>query len=78
MQRGRQSLDAVFTETIAVAADAPGGTYVCEDWALIDDADMVDDAGDVIYETKTIKVPDGFLTGGGQIGKGTRPLTGRP
>ena len=61
--------DAVFTETIAVAADAPGGTYTCEDWALIDGAAMVDDAGAVIYETKTIKVPEGFLTGGGQIGK---------
>ncbi|MDF1596645.1 MAG: hypothetical protein P1T08_11240 [Acidimicrobiia bacterium] len=28
--------DAVFTETISVAADAPGGTYECDDYALID------------------------------------------
>ena len=28
--------DAVFHETISVAADAPGGTYACEDWAQID------------------------------------------
>jgi hypothetical protein len=64
--------DAIFTETITVAADAPGGTYTCSDWALIDGAPMVDDAGDIIYETKTVKVPEGFLTGGGQIGKGSR------
>ncbi|MEA2023754.1 MAG: hypothetical protein U9N79_05605 [Actinomycetota bacterium] len=62
--------DAVFTETILVAADAPGGTYTCTDQAFIDGAEMVDDAGAVIYETKTINVPEGFLTGGGQIGKG--------
>jgi hypothetical protein len=64
--------DAVFTETIAVAANAPGGTYMCKDWALIDGAPMVDGAGAIIYETKTVKVPEGFLTGGGQIGKGSR------
>ncbi|MDH5373508.1 MAG: hypothetical protein OEX97_11245, partial [Acidimicrobiia bacterium] len=28
--------DAVFTETISVAADAPGGTYTCTDYAYID------------------------------------------
>jgi hypothetical protein len=28
--------DAVFHETISVAADAPGGTYACEGWAQID------------------------------------------
>jgi len=63
---------AVFTETIAVAADAPGGTYSCFDWALIDDEPMTDGAEvpAIIYETKTIMVPEGFLTGGGQIGKG--------
>jgi hypothetical protein len=60
--------DAVFTESISVAADAPGGTYICEDWALIDGEPMVDDAGAIIYETKTIDVPVAFLTGGGQIG----------
>jgi hypothetical protein len=59
---------AVFTETISVAADAPGGTYTCEDWALIDGEPMVDAAGAIIYETKTIDVPVAFLTGGGQIG----------
>ncbi|MEA2024623.1 MAG: hypothetical protein U9N79_10115, partial [Actinomycetota bacterium] len=61
--------DAVFVETIAVAADAPGGTYECVDWALINGEPMLDDAGLIIYEYKTIKVPEGFLTGGGQIGK---------
>jgi len=60
--------DAVFHETISVAADAPGGTYTCEDWALIDGEPMVDAAGAIIYETKTIEVPVAFLTGGGQIG----------
>jgi hypothetical protein len=59
---------AVFTETISIAADAPGGTYTCEDWALIDGEPMVDAAGAIIYETKTIDVPVAFLTGGGQIG----------
>jgi hypothetical protein len=58
----------VFTETISVAVDAPGGTYTCEDWALIDGQPMTDDAGAIIYETKTIEVPVAFLTGGGQIG----------
>jgi hypothetical protein len=67
--------DAAFIETIAVDAGAPGGTYSCEDWALIGDdpgEPMVDDTGAIIYETKTIKVPEGFLTGGGQIGKGKK------
>jgi hypothetical protein len=59
--------DAVFTETISVTADAPGGTYTCKDWALINGEILKDDQGEVIYETKTIKVPEGFLTGGGQI-----------
>jgi hypothetical protein len=66
--------DAVFTETIAVAADAPGGTYTCRDWALIDGVAMADEAGSIIYETKTVKVPEGFLTGGGQTGKGKKAL----
>jgi hypothetical protein len=60
--------DAVFHETISVAPDAPGGTYTCEDWALIDGAPMVDAAGEIILERKTIHVPVAFLTGGGQIG----------
>jgi hypothetical protein len=59
---------AEFIETISVAADAPGGTYTCEDWALIDGEPMVDAAGAVILETKTIHVPVAFLTGGGQVG----------
>lgn len=63
---------ATFHETISVAADAPGGTYVCTDWALIDGEPMVDATGAVITETKTVKVPEGFLTGGGQIGKGKK------
>ncbi|MEN8114639.1 MAG: vWA domain-containing protein [Actinomycetota bacterium] len=63
---------AGFLETIAVAADAPGGTYWCEDWALIGGEPMVDEAGAIIYEYKTIKVPEGFVTGGGQIGKGKK------
>lgn len=61
--------DAGFTETISVAADAPGGTYFCRDWALIDGEPMRDGSGGIIYEQKTVKVPEGFLTGGGQIGK---------
>ena len=59
---------AEFIETISVAADAPGGTYNCEDWALIDGEPMVDAAGAVILETKTIHVAVAFLTGGGQVG----------
>ena len=60
--------DAVFVETISVAADAPGDTYTCVDWAVIDGEVMVDEAGLPIFETKTIQVPEGFLTGGGQLG----------
>jgi hypothetical protein len=59
--------DAVFTETISVAADAEGGTYECADWALIDGSPLRDAEGNIIYETKTIEVPDGFVTGGGNI-----------
>lgn len=61
-----------FTETISVASDAPGGVYECQDWALIDGEPMVDDAGAIVYETKTILVPENFVTGGGQVtlGKG--------
>ena len=59
-----------FDETIAVAVDAPPGhTYTCKDWVLIDGVPMVDGAGAIVYETKTIRVPAFFLTGGGQIGK---------
>jgi hypothetical protein len=47
---------AVFTETIAVADDAAPGVYECGDWALIDGQPMVDEAGDIIVEDKTITV----------------------
>ena len=62
-----------FKETISVAADAPGGVYVCRDYVLIDGEPMVNEAGAVIYELKTIRVPEGFLTGGGQIDTGNKP-----
>lgn len=58
---------ATFTETISVAADTPGGTYECLDWVLVNGEQMVDEAGAIIYETKTIRVPDCWVTGGGQI-----------
>jgi hypothetical protein len=51
--------DAVFTETIAVAADAPQGTTIeCKDWALLDGQPMADATGATIYEYKTIHIPD--------------------
>ena len=49
--------DAVFTETISVAAGAAGGTYTCKDWALINGQPMTDMSGNIIYEDKTIHVP---------------------
>jgi hypothetical protein len=49
--------DAVFTETISVAAGAAGGTYTCKDWALVDGQPMTDMSGNIIYEEKTIHVP---------------------
>jgi hypothetical protein len=61
---------AAFTETISVASDAPGGTYECDDWALIDGQPMTNAAGNIILEHKVIHVPEGFLTGGGQIDDG--------
>jgi len=60
--------DAVFVETISVAPDAPGDTYTCVDWAVIDGEPMLDATDALILETKTIHVPEGFLTGGGQVG----------
>jgi hypothetical protein len=61
-----------FTETISVAADAPGGTYECDDYVTIDGELLVDPAtGEPAAEHKIIKVPEGFLTGGGQIGRGS-------
>ncbi len=63
--------DAVFTETISVASDAPGGTYTCRDVARINGELLRDADGHVISEVKTIKVPEGFITGGGQINNGS-------
>jgi hypothetical protein len=74
--------DVVFTETITVSANAPGGTYTCRDWAVIKTPDgtetkLGDDpttpADETIYEVKTIEVPEGFLTGGGNISNGNGP-----
>jgi hypothetical protein len=65
--------DAVFTETISVAGNAPGGTYTCRDWATLNGETMKDATGAVIYEQKTIRVPEGFLTGGGNIANGNGP-----
>lgn len=58
-----------FTETISVAADAVGGEYYAKDWVLIDGEPLRGPDGEIIYEYKTIKVPEGFVTGGGQITK---------
>lgn len=64
---------AVFTETIAVAADAPGGDYTCRDWAMVDGEPMRDpDTGQVIFELKTILVPENFVTGGGFVTNGEK------
>lgn len=64
---------ATFTEKISVAADAPGGIYVCRDWALIDGEVMTDpDTGGPIFETKTILVPENFVTGGGIVTNGLK------
>ena len=56
--------DATFTETISVAADAPGGVYTCTDYVSFngEQQDFV--------ETKTILVPENFVTGGGNITEG--------
>jgi len=60
-----------FTETISVAANAPGGTYECDDHVTIDGEHLLDPAtGEPVAEHKVIKVPEGFLTGGGQIDNG--------
>lgn len=51
--------DAVFTETITVAADAAQGeTFECDDWALINGEPMTDANREVILEHKVIHVPD--------------------
>ena len=71
--------DVVFTETISVDANAPGGTYTCRDWAVIVTPDgtatrlgdnPATPADETIYEVKTINVPEGFLTSGGNITNG--------
>jgi len=60
---------ATFTETISVASDAVGGVYTAKDWVLINGEPLRGPDGGIIYEYKTIKVPEGFVTGGGQITK---------
>jgi hypothetical protein len=52
--------EAFFTETISVTAtpEQQGMTYECQDWATIDGEPMVDEAGELIVEEKTITVPD--------------------
>ncbi len=55
-----------------MAADAPGGIYTCRDWALIDGEPMVDESDAIIYETKTILVPENYVTGGGNITNGEK------
>ena len=76
--------DVVFTETISVADDAPGGTYTCSDWAVIvlpdgTETNMGDDpidrADETIYEVKTIKVPEGRLTSGGTLKSGSKRIS---
>jgi hypothetical protein len=78
--------DVVFTETISVAADAPGGTYTCRDWAVLVASDgtetrLGDDpstaADETIYEQKTIRVPEGRLTSGGTLKSGSGPTAER-
>jgi hypothetical protein len=54
--------EAHFTETIAVAVGALGGTYTCKDWALINGAPFTDAKGHTFYETKKIHVPGISLT----------------
>ncbi len=49
--------DAFFAETIMVEAGAAGGTYFCEDYALINGVPMTDESGATIFEEKTIHVP---------------------
>lgn len=48
--------DAVFTETISVAANAAAGTYECDDWALLNGIAMTDAGGATIKEHKIIRV----------------------
>ena len=69
--------DASFVETITVAANAPGGTYTCVDYAQINGVTLADANGVRIVETKTIHVPEGFLTGGGHIDNGNGPKAER-
>jgi hypothetical protein len=78
-QTGKGGDALSFTETISLSSSAPGGTYTCRDWAVVvtpdgtatklgDDPRTPED--ETIYEVKTIRVPEGFLTGGGQIDTG--------
>jgi hypothetical protein len=51
--------DALFTETISVALDAPQGTTIeCDDWATVNGMPMTDANGDIILEHKIIHIPD--------------------
>jgi len=51
--------DALFTETISVAPDAPQGTTIeCDDWATVNGMPMTDANGDIILEHKIIHIPD--------------------
>jgi len=61
--------NAVFTETITAANDAlPSDMpYECKDWVLLNGEPMTDEAGEIIYEHKSITVLDGFMTGGGSV-----------
>jgi hypothetical protein len=61
---------AIFTETISVAEDAPGGFHECRDYVLIDGAVLTDTTGAPITEFKRILVADGKVTGIGQITEG--------
>lgn len=49
--------DALFTETVSVAAGAPGGTYEC-----LDNVSYNGSISDTVVETKTIHVPGITLT----------------
>jgi hypothetical protein len=68
---------AIFTETISVAASAPGGTYQCVDGVTIDGQLLLDETGAIVLERKRIRVPEGFVTGGGEIDTGNKTSSKR-
>ncbi len=49
--------NALFLETISVAAGAAGGTYTCSDTATVNGALLVDEGGSPFVEEKRIHVP---------------------